>query len=99
MPLNKRRNINHSKWASALVTSQYKLDSRVGNKVQDQPKKFYLRFFRIRSNKQSLISLNLIQKNEAKKFPRFIVLESLEETLLVKLSLFFFKKKKRIQVH
>ena len=76
---------------SPLVNSQYKLDSVVGSGVQGQRKIYSIYgVIKLKKNKRNLSESYL--KNEAADFPRFIVIESLEEVCLVKFSSFLIEK-------
>ena len=82
--------LNQGVWVTPLVHSQNKLNSVVGGGVQGQRK--YTAYM-ASSNKKSKQNLSESEsETEAADFPRFIVIESLEEVCLAKFSPFLIEK-------
>ena len=82
--------LNQGEWVTPLVHSQHKLDSVVGGGAQGQWKIYSIYGVFKQKTKRNLSESD--SENEAAEFPRFIVIESLEEVCLAKLSPFLIEK-------
>ena len=82
--------LEQDKCVSPLVHSQHRLDFMVGGGAHDQWEiNFNYVVFKQKEKKRNLLEQN---ENEGADFPRFIVIESLEEVCLVKFFPFLIEK-------